>query len=63
MMALPVLLALDEDQEALGVLETQLSQRYAHDYRVESLGDPDLAQGGLLRWRTAARKWRWSSPG
>lgn len=43
MMALPVLLTLDEDQETLGVLETQLSQRYAHDYRVECLGDPDLA--------------------
>ncbi|MGA7416537.1 MAG: FAD-dependent oxidoreductase [Acidimicrobiales bacterium] len=43
MMALPVLLTLDEDQETLDVLETQLSQRYAHDYRVECLGDPDLA--------------------
>ncbi len=42
-MALPVLLTLDEDQENLGVLETQLSQRYTHDYRVECLGDPDLA--------------------
>ncbi len=43
MIALPVLLAFDEDQETLGVLETQLNQRYAHDYRVECLGDPDLA--------------------
>ena len=43
MMALPVLLTLDEDPETLGVLETQLSQRYAHDYRVECLADPDLA--------------------
>jgi hypothetical protein len=33
--ALPVVLALDEDQETLEVLENQLTQRYAHDYRVE----------------------------
>ena len=45
-MAPPVLLAFDEDQETLGVLESQLTDRYAHDYRVECLGDPDLA---LLR--------------
>jgi thioredoxin reductase (NADPH) len=43
MMAHPVVLGLDEDQEALGVLETQLSQRYAGDYRVECIADPDLA--------------------
>ena len=28
-------------------LETQLNQRYAHDYRVECLGDPDLARQQL----------------
>ena len=42
-MTLPVVLAVDEGQEALGVLETQLTQRYAHDYRVQCLGDPDVA--------------------
>jgi thioredoxin reductase (NADPH) len=42
-MALPVVLALDQDQETLGILENQLIQRYTHDYRVECLGDPDLA--------------------
>jgi hypothetical protein len=42
-MALPVLLALDENTETLGLLETQLRQRYAHDYRVECLGDATLA--------------------
>jgi thioredoxin reductase (NADPH) len=42
-MALPVVLALDQDREALGILENQLMQRYAHDYCVECLGDPDLA--------------------
>ena len=47
MNALPVLLAFEEDQETLGVLETQLNQRYAHDYRVECLGDPDLARQQL----------------
>jgi thioredoxin reductase (NADPH) len=45
--ALPVLLAFDENQETLGVLESQLNQRYAHDYRVECLGDPDLTQQRL----------------
>ena len=47
MIALPVLLAFEEDQETLGVLETQLNQRYAHDYRVECLGDPNLARKRL----------------
>lgn len=42
-MPLPVLLTLDEDQASLELLEAQLSQRYAHDYRVECLGDPGLA--------------------
>jgi thioredoxin reductase (NADPH) len=35
-----VLLAVDEDQEALADLETQLVRRYALDYRVEACGDP-----------------------
>ena len=43
MTAFPVLLSLDEEQEALDILETQLNQRYAHDYRVECLRDPSLA--------------------
>ena len=50
----PLLIAVDEDREALEGLETQLVQRYARDYRVECLADPDeavrtlkgLAQGG-----------------
>jgi thioredoxin reductase (NADPH) len=50
----PLLIAVDEDREALETLETQLVQRYARDYRVECLADPDeavrtlkgLAQGG-----------------
>ncbi len=54
MTSLPVILTLDEDQATLGVLEMQLNQRYAHDYRVECLWDPglavqrltELAQGG-----------------
>ena len=53
-MRLPVLLAVDDDRDALDDVETQLVQRYAHDYRIESLGDPDdalrtlqeLADGG-----------------
>ena len=50
----PLLIAVDEDREALETLEAQLVQRYARDYRVECLADPDeavrtlteLAEGG-----------------
>lgn len=42
-MALPVLLAVDEDQDALEDVETRLSRRYAREYRVECLGVPDEA--------------------
>ena len=53
-MRLPVLLAVDDARDALDDVATQLAQRYAHDYRIESLGDPDdalrrlqeLADGG-----------------
>jgi len=38
-MPLPVLLAVDDDRDALDDVETQLARRYAHDYRIESLGD------------------------
>jgi thioredoxin reductase (NADPH) len=38
-----VLLAVDEDQDALADLETQLVRRYALDYRVEACGDPAQA--------------------
>ena len=46
-MALPVVLAFDEDQDTLNILENQLIQRYAHDYRVECLVDPNLALSRL----------------
>ncbi len=45
-MRLPVLLAVDDDRDALDDVEAQLVQRYAHDYRIESFSDPDDA------WRT-----------
>jgi thioredoxin reductase (NADPH) len=51
-MALPVLLVVDEDQDALDVVETQLVRRYVHDYRVECLTDPSEA---LRRLRELAR--------
>jgi hypothetical protein len=38
-----VLLALDPDPERPMFLDTQLTQRYASDYRVERLQDPDQA--------------------
>jgi thioredoxin reductase (NADPH) len=45
----PVLLAVDDDQDALGDLEAQLVRRYAHDYRVECLRDPEEALELLIR--------------
>ena len=42
-MPLPVVLAVDEDRDALAVVEAQLIQRYAHDYRVMCVGDPVVA--------------------
>ena len=42
-MPLPVVLAVDEGRDALGVVEAQLIQRYAHDYRVMCLGDAGVA--------------------
>ena len=39
----PVVLALDQDEETLGVVEDHL-RRYANDYRVECLADPATAQ-------------------
>ena len=43
----PVLLVVEEDPDVLAGLETQLVKRYAHDYRVECLGDADRARGRL----------------
>jgi thioredoxin reductase (NADPH) len=42
-MPLPVILAVDEDPGTLGVAESQLIQRYAHDYRVLCVSDPGVA--------------------
>jgi len=37
------LLAVDDDRDALDGVETQLVERYSHEYRIESLGDPEDA--------------------
>ena len=42
-MRLPVLLAVDDDRGALDDVEAQLVQRYAQEYRIESLGRPEDA--------------------
>jgi thioredoxin reductase (NADPH) len=42
-MPLPVLLVIDEDPVVLEDIASQLGQRYAHDYRVETLSDPEPA--------------------
>jgi thioredoxin reductase (NADPH) len=46
-MPLPVLLAVDEDQDALAVVKRQLIQRYSHDYHVDCVGDLGEALGRL----------------
>lgn len=46
-MSRPVVLAIEEDHEALGVVESQLTQRYAHDYRVICLSDAGAALAKL----------------
>jgi thioredoxin reductase (NADPH) len=38
-MPLPVLIAVDDDPDALREVETQLVQRYSHDYRIEPVAD------------------------
>jgi hypothetical protein len=48
MTPLPVVLAVDEDRDALGIVESQLTQRYAHDYRVLCLSDAGEAPQKLL---------------
>ena len=55
-MSLPVLLAVDEDQEALETVETQLVQRYARDYRVETLTDSAQALGRLAELAQAGEE-------
>ena len=55
-MSLPVILAVDEDQEALETLETQLVQRYACDYRVEALTESEQALGRLAELAQAGEE-------
>jgi thioredoxin reductase (NADPH) len=50
-MALPLLVAVDEDPDVLEDVETQLGQRYGRDYRVESVRDPDEALRKLTELR------------
>ena len=47
-MAAPVLFAVDEDNDVLAAVEGQLVKRYAHDYRVEGLGDTEQALRRLV---------------
>jgi hypothetical protein len=42
-MALPVLVAVEDDPEVLAEVEAQLVQRYGSQYRVECVLDPDEA--------------------
>lgn len=44
---LPVVLALEEDPDTRARLEERLTERYAHDYRIECLAASDSARGRL----------------
>ena len=61
-MRLPVLLAVDEDRDALDDVKNQLVQRYAHDYRIESAAIRMRRCGRCRSSRTRARTWRSCSP-
>jgi thioredoxin reductase (NADPH) len=52
----PVLLVVDEDQAVLEDIATQLTQRYAHDYRVETLSGPELAHQMLAQLASAGEE-------
>jgi thioredoxin reductase (NADPH) len=52
-MALPVLVAVDEDAVVLAEVEAQLLQRYGRDYRVECLRNPGEALRRLTELRDA----------
>jgi thioredoxin reductase (NADPH) len=52
-MPLPVLLAVDEDADALEAVETQLVQRYSHDYRIECFAEVDEALRTLTQLATS----------
>jgi hypothetical protein len=53
-MPLPALVAVDEDRQVLDALEAQLVGRYANDYRIECLRDPDEALQTLEELRNAS---------
>jgi thioredoxin reductase (NADPH) len=46
-MALPIVIAVEEDETALGAVEAQLLQRYGRDYRIEAFGGEDCALQAL----------------
>src|SRR5689334_20445654 len=50
-MVLPVLIAVEADEDVLQEVETQLVHRYGRDYRVEALQDPDEALRTLTELR------------
>ena len=53
-MSPPVLLVLEESDDALERIEGQLAQRYARDYRIESRSDPEEALELLTELADAA---------
>ena len=48
-MALPVIIAVEEDEAALREVRAQLAQRYGRDYAVVSFRDPDQALAAVTR--------------
>jgi thioredoxin reductase (NADPH) len=52
----PVLLVVDEDEAVLEGIATQIGQRYARDYRVETLSEPERAHEVLAELASAGEE-------
>jgi thioredoxin reductase (NADPH) len=55
-MGLPVLLAVEEDPDALARVEQQLSRRYGGDYSIRSAASPEAALAAMEQMRAAGEQ-------
>ena len=58
-MTIPVLMAVDDNKESLGIPDGALCRQYGQNYRIISDASPAAALGRLRELRAACRKWRW----
>lgn len=61
-MVRPVLLAVDDEAMALGVVEGELGKRYGADYQVVCAATRRLGCAGWSSSRPTAGSWRWCLP-